>query len=81
MKTLFLLLTILIFAVGCEAPECQQLQACCAEIKDVEGVGKSCDGLAKGVTDPGKCKSITQSVGYMFESKGNELPAVCKVEP
>lgn len=81
MKTLFLTLIIALLALACEAPECQQLQACCAEIKEVEGVGSSCDGLARGVTEPAKCKSITQSVGYMFESKGQELPAVCKVEP
>ena len=78
--------TVLLFVWGvsmmtaCKPAECQQLVDCCAAVQDNERVGKSCGGLANGVSDPQKCQSITQTVGFMLESKGQEVPPACRVE-
>lgn len=73
-----LALTALV-GTGCESDSCSRMKACCAEVGDVEGMGDACGDLAKNVTKPETCLSVVQTVSYMYEDKGLELPAACQI--
>ncbi|MFB6351176.1 MAG: hypothetical protein ABEN55_10325 [Bradymonadaceae bacterium] len=67
-----------LLASGCRSKECARMMACCQQVKDVDGMGEACGPQANTVEDPKTCKTILETIGYMFEEKEKELPAVCK---
>lgn len=75
---LILLLASLVFLSGCRAPECQQMMSCCEAIRDVDGVGPACGGLAEGTRDPTTCRDVVRTISYLFEDSGEELPEACR---
>jgi hypothetical protein len=64
---------------GCAPEECQLMKACCDAVKDVDGMGDACGELAQSVTKPETCTSVVQTVSYMYEDRGLELPDACKL--
>lgn len=72
--------SMLVWATGCESEACGQMRACCAEVEDREAVGKACGELIEGIDDPGSCVGVTQSVVAMLEEKGESVPEVCRLE-
>lgn len=85
MKSIFFLTMLVAFSLvagpGCASDECRQMQKCCAEVSDVEGMGAACGDLAKNVTKPETCRSVVKTVSYMYEDRGLELPQACVVAP
>lgn len=75
MRLLVLFFTI--FSVGCGSPECERLLRCCEASQDLPGMGGAC-GMARDVTDPGKCQSITDTIRTMYERQEVPVPAVCE---
>lgn len=66
-------------ATGCRAQECQQMQRCCQALADLEGVGQSCDELAKQTKDPTTCRAVLRTLTYLVEDSGqDELPEQCR---
>ena len=75
-----LLVAVALIATGCRSKECARMLTCCQAVKDVDGVGDACGPRATGVDDPKTCQTIIETIGYMYEEKGKELPAECKFE-
>ncbi len=63
---------------GCRAEECQKMDRCCDQVRDVEGVGGACGEMAQGLKDPTTCRSVVRAVNAMFEERGEEPPKVCQ---
>jgi hypothetical protein len=80
-RVFYTIITLASFVVitGCKPDECRQMQACCDEVKGEPGMGQACGDLAQNVTKPETCRSVVQTVSYMYVDRGLELPAACKV--
>ncbi len=68
----------LMFASGCKAEECVQMHACCGEVKGMKGLGQACGPLTESTKEPDTCRSVTETVRYMLEDRGAEVPLSCK---
>ncbi|MBA2663796.1 MAG: hypothetical protein H0U74_16025 [Bradymonadaceae bacterium] len=75
---LILLVSCAALSAGCKPAECRQMVRCCAQVEDIDGIGKSCGALAANVRDGATCTSIIETVGYMLEDKQQPVPAICK---
>jgi len=64
--------------MGCEAPVCKKMRACCAELGKEEWVGDACGSLAQNVYDPQSCGAIVDAIEAAAESRKFPLPAVCQ---
>lgn len=71
------LMFLSIAALGCRHSECRQMQRCCEASVDVEGVGHTCGAMSKDVRDPTTCRTITRTLRYMLEDKGEKIPEAC----
>ena len=69
-----------ITSLGCKAEECRTLVECCKASHEIEGIGSSCGGLAEGVKDPGKCRTIVKTIHYVYEDREIEVPPVCRLD-
>jgi len=65
---------------GCRSKECARMMACCQQVQDVDGVGEACGPRANNVDNPKTCKTILETIGYMFDEKERALPDVCKLD-
>lgn len=76
-----LLLTALALlgAAGCEDDLCTRMRTCCKAIKDVEGVGIGCGKIAKGTRAPETCRSVLETVGYMYQEREQQPPQACQL--
>lgn len=63
--------------LACEADVCTQMRTCCAAIKDVEGVGIGCGKIAKNTKAPETCRSVLDTVKYMYQERDEPVPQAC----
>lgn len=64
---------------GCQAPECAQMDRCCAAIQQVEGVGEACGEMTASVDTPQACRAVVSAAQAMFEERDEALPEACAV--
>lgn len=72
------LVLLALVSTGCKSDSCRQMRACCDAVAEVEGMGEACGKLTKNVTKPETCLSVVQTVSYMYEDRGMELPDACQ---
>lgn len=73
------LMGVVVGLSACKADECQRMMACCAAVKDMEGVGpRACGPLAEAARDPDTCRSVNQTVRFMLEDRKQPVPEVCE---
>lgn len=73
-----LLLLLAATLTGCKAQACQRMEACCAAVKDHEGVGKACGDMIQGLSEPTQCQAVVDAVQAMFQQRGEALPQACQ---
>ena len=55
------------------------MMACCQAIKQRDSVGEACGSRANAVDDPKTCKTILETVGYMYQQRNEPPPEVCQL--
>lgn len=70
---------LLVSTLGCEAPQCKQMRACCAAIEGEEWVGNACGAMVANLHEPSACQSVIHAIGASAEGRSFELPAACGV--
>lgn len=75
------LLVVFVSLGGCRSEECARMVECCKAIEGTDGAGGICDARAEAVDDPKTCKTVLETVGYMFEERDEQPPEVCRLSP
>lgn len=65
-------------SLGCEAPVCKKMRACCAELNTEEWVGDACGSLAQNVHEPASCAAINDAIAAAAQSRKFPLPTACQ---
>lgn len=63
---------------ACRSEVCARMLVCCRKIEDEPGVGKACGAKAAQVEDRETCRSILDTIGYMYEDRDEEPPKACQ---
>lgn len=69
---------LITFSLGCKDSECTKMLQCCAQVKDVDGIGQACGPLADQTTNPDSCRSVTKTVRYMLKDRKQDIPLACQ---
>lgn len=65
---------------GCRSEICARMLVCCRKIENEQGVGEACGPRAAEVDDRKTCRSILETIGYMYEERDAEPPKACQIE-
>lgn len=65
-------------SVGCRSPECEKMQACCAEVADEEWSGDACGPIAEKVRNVETCRTIVETIRHSLQSREEPVPEPCQ---
>lgn len=65
---------------GCSDKVCGKMKRCCQEAQKQEWVGRACGDIAMQTSETESCRTILESVRYLYQEKEVEFPKACAVE-